>query len=311
MLLNTGDWHITDQTPEKRTDPDFFATVLEKVDFLLNTAHKANAIIVQPGDFFDTALTPYDVFGEVLSLIRSYPSVKILTVPGQHDLRYRREKKIPLLALNQAFPDRIIILRETPHIIGDIAFYGAGFNRPVPPIVNGDHTINVLVTHRMIINNKKLYPSQGNYEVAHRFLQDNPFDLIVSGDNHEGFIVRDKDKVLFNMGSLVRTRTDQMEHKPRAVLMDPLSEARWTIIDVPIEPAEDVFDARKIEKTQVKNELLEEYYEKVKAMRDRTTNKEDRLFDYTIILTAYMKNPVNDVSIDVQKELTEALEENE
>ena len=46
------------------------------------------------------------------------------------------------------------------------------------------------------------------------------FDLIVSGDNHKPFTVRSKDgkQLLVNPGSMMRSKADQIDHKPRVYL---------------------------------------------------------------------------------------------
>ena len=84
-LLITGDWHITNKSPKRRTD-DYFETLYKKLEFILDVAknHKVEAIL-QPGDFFDSHKASDFLKQELILLLKN---VDIKTIFGQHDLRF-------------------------------------------------------------------------------------------------------------------------------------------------------------------------------------------------------------------------------
>ena len=56
--------------------------------------------------------------------------------------------------------------------------------------------------------------AQEDYTTTLSMFKETDYDLIVSGDNHQSFVAQDKERVLFNCGSLMRHGADQIDHKP-------------------------------------------------------------------------------------------------
>ena len=99
-FIACSDLHIRVKTPRSRKDI-FYASQRRKILWLFKTANKYNVPIICGGDVFDNAVIPYDVVCDYINLARIY-NVTLLTVYGQHDLRYhvyKSYKNTPLSVL--------------------------------------------------------------------------------------------------------------------------------------------------------------------------------------------------------------------
>lgn len=279
-LICTGDWHIRLQKPENRID-DYYNSQKEKVRWILNQrVGTEKTYINQPGDFFDNPSIPYSVFSDYVNLISANTRGDysfILSVFGQHDLRYRASKhNTALNALNCT--TNILILNENPiYVLPNTRIVGCSWGEEIPK-PSPDYPVNILVIHKMIID-EKLYAQQDNFERADKFIKKHKFDLIVSGDNHKGFIQEYKGRYLVNCGSLMRTNKDQFDHKPFIVIYDTdekTIERRY----VPIRPINEVFNIDNIEKLQARNEKLEVFVKGLSEHKDMGLNFMDNLQKY-------------------------------
>lgn len=290
-ILITGDWHLTDKCPENRID-DYGNTVLKKLSWILDYAKQKEVdTIIQPGDFFDTPNPSYSLFTEVVGWINAY-KINILTVFGQHDLRYRNPGNTGLRALAAACPTVMINPNEKINMSG-VHIQSAGWEDPIPkPSVK---MFNILITHRMITS-KKLWEGQEEFEDSVNFLVSHKFDLIVSGDNHQNFYDVVDNRWLINCGSMMRNSIIQVQHRPCVALFDTRNVSKGKFIDIPIEPPETVFKMEEVMKTKERDEKLESFVEGLSTHKEMGLSFEDNL-------NAYMKtNKVDSHIQDIIKE---------
>ena len=253
-LLITGDWHTTNKAPENRID-DFVSSLFKKIKFIAKIyKDKKCDFVLQPGDFFDSPFIPYSFFASVFELL-SESGLQIAAIYGQHDLRYRTKENTPLTAL-WATSDFLQVIPATGLIYNnEVAVYGASFGEEVPNFFDEGH-FNVLLVHQMIVD-EKLWASQEGHTLSGHFLKKHKkkFDLIVSGDNHQFFIESGK---LFNMGSLMRSRIDQVDHEPSVVVFDT-DTLKWERILIPVE--KNVFDFSKVTSEKERDAKIEAFVE--------------------------------------------------
>ena len=255
--LIIGDLHLSEKTPINRKD-DIVDVSLRKLKFILDTAKKEKVdMIIQPGDFTDTPVLSYSYLVKVISLLNSY-SIPIITTWGQHDLRHRNKGNTALDLISASC--LIYVLSggsfQTNNFIG-VDITGCPFGEDIP--TSAVSPLNILVTHRMIIEDKKLWADQENFDVAVSLLKKHPFDLIVSGDNHKSFVCEFKDRILINCGATIRTKIDQAEHRPVCYVLEGNKIKKE--IFIPIESGVAVFDFDKVETPDVEevNEHLEAF----------------------------------------------------
>jgi DNA repair exonuclease SbcCD nuclease subunit len=216
-LLCCGDLHIRATAPRYRTD-NYLETQMRKLQWIFATAEDEGCeIILQPGDFFDSPTIPNHLMVQILNLLYDFDHRSVHTVFGQHDLRYRNVENSALSVIETA--GGVATARE--YLIGgEIAIYPASWEKPIPEVTD-TNAFNILLIHRMIVKDKTLWPGQKDYTKAAGFMRKHKdFDLVVSGDNHQSFDFKDRNRWLINCGSMMRMTTDQQDHKPCIWIFD-------------------------------------------------------------------------------------------
>ncbi|KKM79218.1 hypothetical protein LCGC14_1352060 [marine sediment metagenome] len=265
-ILGTGDWHIRSKRPQNRLDKDYLQTIFAKIKQLYVAAKKYDcAMMIQPGDMFDTSDVSDKLIREVMMFLSECPC-PIYTVPGQHDLKHHSKvwENTPLGIADTHFPVSVIN-RPYKHISYEI--YGAGYGEdiPIPP---DNNKFKILVCHKMIIN-KRLWVGQDNYDYeVNDVLKQFNYDLIVSGDNHTTFVHTHENKTLVNCGSLIRTRIDQIDHHPCYFIFDT-ETLELTKHQLDVAPAEEIINVRKAEEEYKKNEHLQAFVKKIKEQTQK------------------------------------------
>lgn len=210
-----GDLHLRATSPINRID-NYYETQFRKLEQVFECFKKNKCdCILQPGDFFNAyGRDPYGLVFDVISLINRY-GIPIYCVLGQHDIKFHNlsSNDLPIKILINA--GLIVQLGKQAPTIGNVDLYGANWNEELPDI-RDEAAINILVTHRMIINNEKLWKGQTEYTTSTSLQKKNDFDLYVCGDNHQAFI---NGKVI-NCGSMGRMSIDQADHIPMFCIYD-------------------------------------------------------------------------------------------
>lgn len=276
LLMCLSDMHLRASNPENRID-DFPGVQFEKVNWILEYAEQ-NKIeyILDAGDIFHTANQPYSLVQLYIRLFLTarIKGIKHLAVPGQHDMRFHSQDltNTPFAVLEAAgVIDR---LGSDPYFLSeDIHVYGAGFEEEIPKVEDTD-AYNILVTHRLVVH-EKLWTGQEGEEKANILLLKNPdYDLIVSGDNHQTLWSECDGGILINSGSLMRSKTDQVDHKPCFFLVDTDSHT-YNQIYIPVRESSRVFNLDKVEQKKSESKELDAFIEDLKKsspfLQDKNT----------------------------------------
>jgi DNA repair exonuclease SbcCD nuclease subunit len=245
--LLTGDWHYTDKSPKSRTD-DYVSELFRKIQILT----KHNIPILQPGDLTDTPFLSYLSFRKLMDLFRK---TQLFLVFGQHDLRYRNKGNTPLDALQDAISSFHIVDDGRPiELEKGVCLYGASFEEDIPKIQDKD-AYNILLVHKMI---SPVVQQEWQEAEAYDFLVRNKFDLIVSGDNHKSFESEYSGRHLINCGSLMRSKIDQIDHKPCYYILD-MRDYSITKHYIPVADGYEVFDMYSKVEAAERNENMEAF----------------------------------------------------
>jgi len=294
-LIATADWHYTGERPSSRID-DYVSALRRKITVITHTAMMEDCVILQSGDLTDTPFLSYLHFRILSGLLHES---EIYTIYGQHDLRYRTRGNTPLDALNTVIPSLHLLENPEPVSLQEgVWLYGCSYGEKVPEITTKG--FNILLIHRMILGKEKeFWEVEKGYDDGEDFLRKYKFDLIVSGDNHKAhnFSVKSikSSRHLFNCGSLMRSRTSQLDHEPRFYLIDT-DTREYEVIKIPIEPSENVFDLETKVKFNVKNEHLETFISKLSEGKNFGFKVEDDLNQYEL------DNEISSDLIKIRKE---------
>jgi DNA repair exonuclease SbcCD nuclease subunit len=264
-LLITGDWHLRIKPPVNRLG-DFFQDQIMKLEFILETAldHECQYIL-QPGDLGDRANWQDFLKQYIIELLKHY-GVSVLTILGQHDMKFHHLSSLEKTSIRVLEASGVVNILNSvmPYDEdSDIHIYGCSYGQKIEKPINKNR-LNVLVIHRMIIRSHgdKLWPGQENYATPGGFMvKYKDFDLVVSGDNHTGFIVENEHyQVLINCGALMRAEASQamFDHKPFVVVFDT-DDGSYKQIFIPCKSADEVLDRSKIEQIAERDEKLEAF----------------------------------------------------
>ncbi len=240
-----GDLHIRETRPENRID-NFFKTLFGKLKFVYNYCLDNDVqVILLPGDVFNSPIQPYPILIRTLNLFHGidYAKIKIFACYGQHDLLFHNKNNRDV-ALNVLESGKAVRILDAPVNYNGVNIYGCHYGDEIPEITT--EGLNILVIHKMIIAEKKLWRRQERFTKSSSLLRKHNFDLIVAGDNHNTFQDVYRNRYLVNAGSLMRTNIDQEEHKPCFFIYDINKEQnKVQKIEIPIIPFHKVFKEKE------------------------------------------------------------------
>lgn len=275
-----GDLHLTNHSPERRQD-DYFQTLLGKLQQAMNIfTTQGVRYVIQVGDFFDSPTVANRVKSAVIRLLRQY-KVPVLCIYGQHDITGHSAATLPnspLAVLEAAGVVEILspegrclgqtgpFDEEDGKMLGPKAhIYGASFGVDVPePDPEG---LNILVTHQMI-GDRPLYPGQP-LESPRVFLRQHPgYRLVLCGDYHYPFQDSHAERIILNVGCLVRKNIKDVDMglQPAVVTVDveTLSVERHLI---EVEDASTAFDLTREVKPQKDEAALQRLVDDLRESR--------------------------------------------
>lgn len=303
-----GDLHLLWDNPGSRLDE---ARVTQKNKFLyvLKWAEKNNAVILQPGDFFDKPRSWY-LLPEIIDILKGF-QLRICGIYGQHDTymysaETRKNTSLGVLIssglVEELTEDGIYWVNNE----GETVFvYGCSYGKEVP-IPSHSDVFNILVIHAPI-GKEALYPGH-EHESMNTFLRKYPdYDLIVCGDIHRRFEYSVGKRYIVNAGPVLRKTAElyNYEHKPGFYIYSTLDDNPLTWHEIPHEPAEKVLTRDHIERQDETNEMLDEF---IKSIPD--SNSEDNVTEESDVVFAenvwkFVKE--NDISQDIVDILSDVM----
>jgi DNA repair exonuclease SbcCD nuclease subunit len=253
-IAGAGDLHIRKNKPKRRLD-NYYETILRKFKFIYSECRRRGVdVLGLPGDVFDSYKTPHEVIGDVIKIMKRYHIITAVCW-GQHDMRFHSldVTNTPLSVLEKAGMVHRVV-PDVPFLIESeverVNIWGSSWGEPLPEKPTDKDAINILLTHRMIIDDKKVWEGQEEYTRAMHLIRDCGMDGIISGDNHTAFHIESKGKWLVNCGSMMRANVNQATHEPHFFIYDTQTGELEKVM-IPVEPFEDVMDLTVMETTEV------------------------------------------------------------
>jgi len=197
----TSDWHLREDTPVCRTD-DFWEAQWFKVGFISKLVQECNCIVLHAGDLFHYwKPSPY-----LLSETIKHLPERFMTVYGQHDLPQHNLGLAHKSGVYTLLTSNKLELLKEAHF-GQEPKLGSLF---WPGIER-----KILIWHRLTWSKKKPWPDCPEPDAEKILRKYKDFDLIVTGDNHSSFTIKDKNgHILVNPGSITRQSANQLDHSP-------------------------------------------------------------------------------------------------
>lgn len=264
----TSDWHIRAAPPVCRTD-NFLMAMWEKIEFVLALSDKYRVPILIAGDIGLKPQWPNWLLEAFIERVKEKKDQAsgLYAVPGQHDLPDHsldlwKESAIGVLHKSEVVTffgvgGQKVATLSVPGLYNIFPFpYGV---KITPPTWYEDKYVSehplVAFAHTLVTEGapESFLQAQSAMFLLEKFFE---YDLILTGDNHKGFVVEKDDRLLVNPGSLMRTTADQADYKPRVYLWYH-QENKVEPVYLPIE--EGVIDRTHIDLREAKDERIEAY----------------------------------------------------
>lgn len=211
IFLACADLHVRDDTPVCRTD-DYQAAQTRKLAFLFDIARELSVPVLVAGDVFDRWNPSHRLVAQMINLSRR---VKVIVVPGQHDL--------PQHNLELLYKSGLWVLKEAGWTVlwggeefilqGNTTIGGYAFGEDPPKECDSD----ILLWHKMTwVGKVAPYPGCKEPDVSRLLKQFPKVKMVITGDNHQTFSFY----YLLNPGSMMRMAVDQIDHTPSFFAVD-------------------------------------------------------------------------------------------
>ena len=210
-----ADLHIRESVPACRVD-DYINAQWAKLLFIQNLCKKNCCPFLVAGDLFDHwKPSPY-LLSRCIELL---PRPTIM-VPGQHDLQNHSLETTLKTGYNTLQQAGVVIslsggrsaVREPFKRVFGYA-YGESLLGMDVLGTSDDEKRRILLLHTLVCQSKQPWPG-AEAIAAKKLLTNSNADLIVTGDNHQQFVVEIKNRVLVNPGSMMRMASDQADFEP-------------------------------------------------------------------------------------------------
>jgi len=269
-MILTADLHLRRNPPRARTD-DYTTAQERKLRFILKQAQTSQPLLVA-GDFFHQSRPGEGMLRWVIDLLREY-KVKPICVPGQHDLPGHSLEQIGESGLGVLAAAGVIQLLCNDFLYDDdhrLSLFGQAFGSFDFDIkfLRSDTNTKILLWHHMVINNE-LWPGQEADKATAILRKYKQFNLIITGDNHQSFMVSPssdldgKEKLLINPGSMMRMTATQVDHKPCVFKWE---QGKLEQIFLPIE--ENVLDLTELEQTKERDGRISAFVERLNTQHE-------------------------------------------
>lgn len=204
-----SDFHIRNDRPLCRPPKEnFLKTQRLKLEWILEQSKKYRAVLCFAGDLFHTSSPSYACVNMLIETLLENEEAIDVAIPGNHDLPYHNPKLINESAYGLCKNCKVI----STHDGGDSFEYC--FEDP-----NTEKKIKIL--HQYTYKNTAPVWADSSVKSASELLNENGrYDLIVTGDNHKGFVVKSGRRYLINPGCVTRSTSIDIKYKPRIYLWD-------------------------------------------------------------------------------------------
>lgn len=237
-FLFVSDSHFRHDVPlcYQESGVDFWEDVqMPVMRWLFQSKDKYNINrIIHAGDWFNKPKPPYDLLNQCIKMFSEYfpdgDSYKTLhCIAGNHDLpchNYEQndESAWGTLCSANLFSNDFSLYYSM--FCGDCALFFVDYDcldsmDEALEVARTNGLKNILVTHQYIWKGNVLPFPGCTYPNANDYLDMYPeFDVIVTGDNHQHFIVEKDGRLLINPGCMIRQKSSEMDYVPQGVLFN-------------------------------------------------------------------------------------------
>jgi len=175
------------------------------------------------GDVFDK----WNACPELINWAIDYLPDNMYAIPGQHDLPLHQYEDIGRSAYwTLVKAGKIQDIKElTPIELSNFIICGFPFGSEICPLNYTTDKLKIAIVHDYVWIPGHSYPDApegkkfGKRIAGIQSGKYFGYDVIVYGDNHKGFIHQIEDTTIFNCGTLMRRKSDEIDYRPQVGLL--------------------------------------------------------------------------------------------
>jgi len=166
------------------------------------------------GDVFDHWAATPELINWLLTTITRRPF--LYAIPGQHDLPYHNLEDIHKSAFWTLVKAGFVEYVTSPYQLGSISVSGFPFGVEPKRAKPTMGLLKVALIHRYVWVGKHSYPGAPTEQEAKGVASlYRGYDVLVFGDNHKGFDTHCGDTTVWNCGTFMRRKADEIAYQPR------------------------------------------------------------------------------------------------
>lgn len=301
IAIACADLHLQHNPPSCRSnEPDWYKTMNRVIKEIDSLRIKYDATVLCAGDLFNRWNPPLQLVNWAIDKIL----FDIVAVPGQHDLPQHNYDSLDRCAYYTLMvAGKIINIGMSQYETDDMVVYGCpwGFD-PKKIKVEKTSRLKILLIHEYNWTNGCSYPgapksdkiTAAKYHGSKKWMS--KFDVIIFGDNHQGFSRQIDHTTIFNCGTVMRRKTDEKKYKPQVGLVCDDGSVKLYFLD----QTNDAFIDKKKERDNDDSGLME-----VDEFLGELDDLQQNPLDYRNIAVRYLKK--NKVRKNVKEELLTAM----
>ena len=263
IAILTADFHLSLKAPPWRSaEEDWFKAMAKPLGEVVDLQIEYDCPVLCPGDIFDRWNSP----PELINFALEYLPDNMYCIPGQHDLpnhNYEEIKRSAYWTLVQA--GKIINIIPNKKIASTIgSIFGFPFGKKLTVAPNGK-ALKIALIHEYIWDRGHSYPNAPIENKISITLSKYGYDVIVYGDNHNGFLyVNMAGIAIFNCGCLMRRKSDEINYKPQVGLLLESGKVEPHFLDLSKDKYLDSID----DSIAIEELDIEEFLEELKKLGD-------------------------------------------
>ena len=207
----TADWHLREDMPVSRNDPDWLETQQNAINYVMNYADMHDADVCVDGDIFHRSHVHPSLVSIFLNSTMNYRK-HVYIMPGQHDLPHHNMDYAPRSSFGNIWG--IANQRRTSLLpVSDLGYF-IPFGTLEDKIYEDVHTDFVFI-HQLTFASKKDMPPTDEAILASELCERFPYArFICLGDNHHHFLYTPNDiQQVINPGCFLRQSAELINYK--------------------------------------------------------------------------------------------------
>lgn len=215
IAIAISDLHLSLTAPACRADKDWLKVQAHYLQQVKDIAKDLPVLCA--GDIFDRWNPPAEL---ITFALQNLPE-GMIAVPGQHDLPNHRIEDVHRSGYGVLVEaEKIVdtsnvgaIRLRAPTICALVN--GFGWNQKITsPKETVDGLLNIALIHRYVWADDAKYPDAPEDANIHHLPGIADYDVVITGDNHRFFTARKGRCYIFNPGTFIRRKSDEIDHEP-------------------------------------------------------------------------------------------------